>query len=321
MQRLGGLGRLHMNTFAIRLGILVIFCLLQAASYAITESEIVQAVRDFESNQSLEVTLENFDEWDAPIPNGHGNQTVYTAVVRSAGTLVATYDVTVGSLPQVVFVSYETVPAGAPVTEQEAAEIAKQYAAQKLTGFNASLYEATVVGCQLGEYGVELWHTLTNGARTQAGGCNVYVDADTGAVTAFQATVGSLTPDSESTPALSQEDALALARQRYPALATIEPKETAFTLTGDGWLCYEFEFPPQAGMPEEPPGRVIIDANSGEELLVDWWRGRGGASSDGRPKSGSVGARQSVSLVIAGGVALGLQSLVALLLWRRRKPL
>ena len=307
-----------MRDISVIVGLLLLATL---PAFATIESSITQAVRDFEGNQSLEVTLENPDAWDAPIPNGYGNQTVYTAVVRSAGTLVATYDVTAGSTPQVVFVSYETVPAGAPVTEQEAAEIAKQYAAQKLTGFNASLHEATVVGCQLGDYGVELWRVLANGARTQVGGCNVYVGADTGAVTAFQATVGSLTPDSESAPALSQEDALALARQRYPALATIEPSETAFTLTGDGWLCYEFEFPPQAGMPEEPPGRVIIDANSGEELLVDWWRVRGGASSCSRPKNGSVGARQSISLVIvAGGVVLGFLSLVALLLWRRRKP-
>ncbi len=48
MQRLGGMGRLHMNTYAIRLGILVMFGLLQAAAHAITDSEVIQAIRDFE---------------------------------------------------------------------------------------------------------------------------------------------------------------------------------------------------------------------------------------------------------------------------------
>ncbi len=65
----------------MRFLMIALACLLLAhTAWSLSEAEVIQAIRDFEGNQSLEVTLENPDEWDAPIPNGHGNRTVYNAV-------------------------------------------------------------------------------------------------------------------------------------------------------------------------------------------------------------------------------------------------
>ncbi len=203
-------------------------------------------------------------------------------------------------------------------SEEQAVTIATQYATDKVSGFDAQTYGAEVKNSQTGDYLVVFSRTLANGAKTGVGGCSVFVAPSTGNITGLSVDAGTLSSGQEDPPTISQQDALALARQEYPELSTVEPESANFTLTGEGWLCYELQFPPQ-GSSSNTPALVVVDANSGELLLVDWWQGGVQTVTAGQPDIDATDPKPAASAAVIGTIVLGLVFLLVLMLFLLRR--
>lgn len=303
----------------MRFLMLALACLLIAhTAWAITDSEVIQAIRDFEGNQTLVVVLAGEEG------QKHYGFSGATRASRAASAILpngvpADYDV-VEAGPVVVELAsiYDDRP-GSPCSLIEAQAIADQYAVAHHYGYSTQSWTVeSDEDPETGEYQVTYWQLLANNVKTSLGGCDIWVSPDTGRVTAYRFYAGEASQSASQPPSVTAEQATAAAISAFSALEGLQPTASELQVTEDGVLAWRLSFPVDETLDDTVywPAAVWVDAQSG--TIISSSNLAGSASPE--PVAGEIStlSRQTVGLAALGLAGLLGVGLLAFL-FRRRK--
>ncbi len=296
-------------------------CLMAAcacAAHAITDSEAIEAVRDFESSPSLEVVL-----------SGPESQLEYglagaTRATRGAGAVLpnevtAVYKLTQAGSVVVRLACYYDDRPGSACSLEEAQTVADQYAAAHHYGYSTQSWTVeSEEDSEIGDHRVSYWRLLPNGVKTLLGGCQIWVSPSTGRVTAYRFYAGEAAQSASQPPAVTAEQATTAAISAFSALEGLQPTASELQVTEDGVLAWCLSFPVDETLDDTVywPAEVWVDAQSGTIVSSSNLAGSAGPASGAALAVGAWAQRPDlIYICLAGLLVVGLLAL----LFRRRK--
>lgn len=299
------------------LSTLACLLLFWLTAFALTEAEIIQAVRDFEQDPDLPIQSASTEPMEICL--GETTEvTAYLAVSQRevGGTkLSRMYFVSATPSPHVISASnpenssvLNSAAQHSPVTSTQAEAIAQAYAVEHHPNHASTEWKVTTVDGPNASLVFHYNRILANNAETSVGGCIIEVCLDTGQVVEYYQNEAALSPGADQPPALGLEDAKARAAQELDlGQRTMQGK---LIVNGDGRLVYrllpDYTQDEMATSEDALPTDIEIDANTGALVSKDYWKG-------------GAAPRESPGLASYVPVMLAAFAIVGLLLFFRKR--
>ncbi len=283
-----------------------------------TASAAIQAVRDFEGNQSLDVVTTEDDEGTWTVGRLSETASHDAWVETGPGSTKTDYVLLDGSPPYVVFVTYwEDVPSvnssapNNPISEVQGQALAVQFASAKLPGYSS--FQWDILSRAEEDWQTYSFHPqLASGADTHLGGCDVGVSLESGCLVNYQRFDALPSGLATQEPTLTAEDAISVAETEYPDLGDYTPT-CSLVVNAEGQLVYElvYDLSDEVEYSAAFPSILEVDAGAGAIVFEDASANFGACPPPKRPHL------IHLSIVVACGLLV--LALAAVLLRRRAK--